>query len=805
MWKLVRLVCCAGLILGGSSLRAEEVEALRVIPSPVRIDGPESSEQLLVWGTVGGRESDRTTEVGYTSHPEGIVLISVSGQVTPLRDGHAEITVKSGAKTASVPVDVTGLASPVHVSFRHDILPILSKSGCNSGGCHGKAEGQNGFKLSVFGFDTAADYQALTMEAHGRRVSRTTPARSLLLLKATGTMPHGGGRKIEPGSRWQRRVERWITEGARFGSETEAVLTGIEVEPRQITLDPLKSQQLRVVALSPSGDRRCVTAECDYQSNQDVIAGVDSHGRITATDLPGEAAILVRYQGQVAICRVTRPQSKREFVRPAERNLVDKHVWNKLDQLGIPVSPVADDANYLRRVALDMTGTLPTADEARAFLTDTSPDKRQRLVESLFQRPEYADYWAQRWGDLLQVDKDVITPQGAVAMTRWIRRQIERNVPYDQFVRSILTVEGTTLAESPAGFYQVQKDPEKLARSVSQLFLGVRIECAQCHHHPFERWDQRDYVALAGFFTGVDRRPVPTGGLKIVDKAGTDLKHPRSEEIIPAAGLGAPVAVLNQPTDRRRVMADWMTHQDNPYFSRLIVNRLWAHYMGRGLVEPIDDLRATNPASNEPLLEALAQLLVEQKYDLRAFTRTLLESQVYQLTARVEGANAADDQNHSHAHWKPIPAEVLLDAISQSTGIPEEFNGWPVGTRAIEVWDNKLPSDFLEIFGRPGRQTVCACERNVEPSMAQALHLLNSTRTSEKIAHRDGRSARLAASSLTTDEVIDDLYLSTLTRFPSETERIRMRRAFSESTDRRETVEDILWALLNTKEFVFNH
>jgi Protein of unknown function (DUF1549) len=530
MRKLIRLLCCSGLLLGSSLLGAEDVETLRIAPSSVRVDGPEASEQLLVWGNLGGREWDRTTEVVYTSYPEGIVLVSALGQVTPLRDGHADITVQHGVKTSKIPVDVSGVTSPVPVSFRRDIVPILSKAGCNAGGCHGKAEGQNGFKLSVFGFDPAADYQALTMEAHGRRVSRTIPTRSLLLLKASGTTPHGGGRKIEPGSRWQRRVERWIAEGARFGAETDAVLTGIEVEPRQITLDPLGSQQLRVVAVSPMGERRCVTAECDYQSNQDVIAGVDSHGRITATDLPGEAAVLVRYQGQVAVCRVTRPQVKREFVRPAETNLVDRHVWNKLDQLGIPVSPVADDATYLRRVALDMTGTLPTADEARAFLCDTSPDKRQRLVESLFQRSEYADYWAQRWGDLLQIDKDVITPQGAVAMTRWVRQQIERNVPYDQFVRSILMVEGTTLAESPAGFYQVQKDPEKLARSVSQLFLGVRIECAQYHHHPFERWDQRDYVVLAGFFTRVDRRMVPTGRLKIVDKVGADVKHRRSEE-----------------------------------------------------------------------------------------------------------------------------------------------------------------------------------------------------------------------------------------------------------------------------------
>jgi len=785
---------------------AEESVALRISPSAVRLSEPESSEQLLVWGRrLEGQEFDLTAGVEYISIPEGVVFVSPSGEVTPLREGHAEITVKHQAITAVVPVDVVGFSQPVPVSFQRDILPILTKASCNSGGCHGKADGQNGFKLSVFGFDTLSDFQALTMEAHGRRVSRTTPGRSLLLLKGTATIPHGGGRKIEVGSRWHRRVERWIAEGAKFDTESHEVLTSIEVEPSQITLTPRSSQQLRVTVISPHGERRCVTAECDYRSNQDAIAGVDSAGHITATDVPGEAAILVRYQGRVAICRVTRPQPERDFVRPVERNFIDTLVWNKLDLLGIPASPAADDATYLRRVSLDVTGTLPTADEARAFLADTSPDKRQRLVTELIQRPVYADYWTQRWSDLLQVDKDVITPQGAVAMTRWIRRQLVANVPYDQFARKILTAEGSTIAESPAAFFLVQKDPEKTARSVSQLFLGVRIECAQCHHHPFERWDQKDYVALAGFFTGIDRRVIPTGGQKIVDLAGADLPHPRSGEIVKAAGLGAPAADLTQYPSRRAALAEWVTRPDNSNFARTIVNRLWAHYMGRGLVEPIDDLRATNPASNEPLLDALAQHLVDQKFDIQAFTKTLLDSHVYQLASRVTGTNVADEQNHSHANWKPLPAEVLLDAVSQSTGVPEEFNGWPKGYRAIQLWDNKLPSDFLEVFGRPTRQSVCACDRGVEPSIAQALHLLNASRTDEKITARDGRVAKLAASSLTDNEVVDELYLWTLSRFPSDVERHRVHSLFSDSTNRREAVEDLLWTLLNTKEFVFNH
>lgn len=390
-------------------------------------------------------------------------------------------------------------------------------------------------------------------------------------------------------------------------------------------------------------------------------------------------------------------------------------------------------------------------------------------------------------------------------MTRWIRSQVARNVSYDQFVHSILTAEGATLAESPAGFFIVQKDPEKLARSVSQLFLGVRIECAQCHHHPFERWDQKDYVAFAGFFTGVDRRAGPGGGQKIVEQAGTDLPHPRTQEIAPAAGLGASAADFSKTPHRRAALAEWVTAPENPYFARSIANRLWAHYLGRGLVEPIDDLRVTNPASNEPLLDALAQHLIDRKYDLQAVTRTILDSQVYQLSSRAGGTNSADLQNHSHASWKGLPAEVLLDAISQATDIPEEFNGWPVGYRAIQVWDNRLPSDFLEVFGRPVRQSVCACERGSDPTIAQALHLMNSTGTDAKISSRDGRAARLAGSAMTETEIIDELYLTTLTRFPTDEERKRVLQVFADSPNRREAVEDILWALLNTKEFVFNH
>jgi len=560
-----------------------------------------------------------------------------------------------------------------------------------------------------------------------------------------------------------------------------------------------------VTAIDAAGVRRCVTTEAEYSSNAATIADVDGRGLVTASDVPGEAAILVRYMGQVAVCRVALPRPGVAFTRPPEHNFIDKHVWDKLAALGIPPSELADDATYLRRAYLDCIGTLPTADEARTFLELTEADKRQRLAAELLERPEYADYWTMRWADILRVDKDAILPQGAVAMTRWLRRQLSENRPYDEWAREIITAQGDSGAEGPAAFYKALATPELLSRSVSQVFLGVRIECAQCHHHPFERWGQEDYFALAGFFTGVTRKPLPGGGEAILANGGTDLNHPRTNQPVPTRALGAAAVDLTGVSDRRRALADWMTAADNPFFARSAANRLWAHYFGRGLVEPLDDLRATNPAVNEPLLDALAAHLRETGYDLRAFTRTLLASRTYQLASQPNAENDSDEQNFSHAVAKVLPAEVLLDALCQATGVPEKFNGWPAGYRAVEVWDNRMPSYFFRIFGRPVRASVCECERSGEPSIAQALHLMNSPEVIDKIQHRRGLARRLAESDLPAEGVIDALCLATLSRHPQSEEAALLAEAFAQSENRRAAAEDILWALLNSKEFLYNH
>lgn len=776
-------------------------------PTAIRLTSPEASQQMLVTLT-DERVRDATRDVKYRVEPASLAVINQRGVMYPLAEGTGTLWIEHPTGKLSVPIEVAGFDAPEPVSFRNEVLPILTKAGCNSGGCHGKAEGQNGFKLSIFAFDVESDYQALAMEGRGRRIFPAAPERSLVYLKGSARVPHGGGQRIEPGSYRDRRLLRWITEGASFdAADNEAgQIVGIEIEPEQQILFAGEAQQLRVTAIDAAGNRVGVTTEAEYESNAPGIAEVDASGLIQASDVPGEAAILVRYLGHVSVCRITLPRPGVTFTRPAEHNFIDKLVWDKLERLGIEPSELCTDAEFLRRVHLDTIGTLPTSEEARQFLADKSPNKRAQLVDALLQREEYTDYWTMKWLDILRADQLVVTPQGTVSMQRWLRKQFSENRPFDATARDLLTVQGNALAEGPGAFYKALPTPDEAARSVSQLLLGVRIECAQCHHHPSERWSQSDYTALAGFFTGVKLKKLPNGEQAIVSTGGKDLPHPRTGEPVLPRALGAETADFTGISDRRQVLAAWLTRPGNPFFAKALANRLWAHYLGRGLIEPIDDIRETNPATNEPLMKALAQHLTEQRFDLKAFTRTLLNSRVYQLTAKTNASNASDEQNFSHAPYKSLPAEVLLDAISQTTDVPEKFNGWPLGYRAIQVWDNRMPSYFFQIFGRPVRASVCECERSDQPSIAQALHLLNAPEITSKISHRHGRVRRLAESDLSPEQIIAELYLCTLSREPTQAELELMLQAFSEEgVERQAAVEDVMWALLNSKEFIFNH
>jgi hypothetical protein len=697
--------------------------------------------------------------------------------------------------------------SPRRFNFENDITPLLNRYGCNSSGCHGKAEGQNGFKLSVFGFDPVADYAALTQESRGRRIVPVVPDQSLLLSKSSGKVPHGGGIRLARGSEDYRTLHDWIVAGLPFGSAADPRVVSIEVTPREQQLAMRGRQPLRVIGTFSDGRKEDVTRHARFQSNNEGLGIVDEAGLVTAGESPGEVAIMASYMGAVDVFRalIPRPEKIEQYPSLPEYNFIDPLVWAKLRKLNIAPSELATDAEFLRRVFLDVIGTLPTADEARAFLNDKRPDRRARLVDDLLQRPEFADFWALKWADVLRVDRQALGHKRAYAYHRWIRDSLAANKPYDQFCRELLTATGPASEVPTTAFFKVVNQPGQMASTLSQVLLGVRIECAQCHHHPFDRWSQTDYFGMQAYFTQVQIKQSSRGDV-LLASADAATTHPRTGERVFAFPLGNEPAKANVPGDRRQQLAAWWTSADNPWFAKNFVNRMWASFAGRGLVEPVDDMRMTNPPSNAELLDALARHFIATKYDVRELIRTITASRVYQLSATPNETNARDERNFSRALFKTLGAEVALDAVCQTTGVPEKFSGVPAGSRAIQLWDSQVDHDFLKLFGRPTRVTACECERSVEPSVAQVLHVLNSPEIHEKLTHEAGRVAKFSSSISDDAALTDELYLTAFSRFPTDTERLAVIDYLkSVSNNRRRAVEDILWSLMNTPEFLFNH
>jgi hypothetical protein len=696
--------------------------------------------------------------------------------------------------------------APRAFNFENDISPLLTRHGCNASQCHGKAEGQNGFKLSVFGYDALADWRAFTAESKGRRTSSAAPEQSLFLAKASGTMPHQGGARIPGGSPDYETIRAWLAAGAPFGSTNDARVVRVELEPRERILATDSKLQLRVIATYSDGRKADVTRYCVFQSNNDSLAKVDEHGAVVIGSLPGQTSVMARYLGEVTsfLAIVPRPGKPVGNTGFAEFNFIDRHVNAHLKKLNLRPSEVCDDATFLRRAHLDIIGTLPTAAEVRRFLADESSDKRSQLVDSLLKRPEFADFWALKWADLLRVDRQKLGQRDAYAYYRWIREQFAANRPLDQFARALLTAEGP-LDDAPAGhFYKVVSKPGEMANAVSQVFLGIRIACAECHHHPFDRWSQADYYGMSGFFSQVNVRKGALGETLLAE-GNPSVKHPRTGAAVQPYALGTEMPATAPVGDRRRVLAEWFTAQDNPWFARNLANRLVAHFFGRGVVEPVDDVRATNPAGNPALLDAVAKSLVDARFDLKQFIRTLTASRTYQLSATPNDTNAQDEQNYSRAIFKRLPAEVLLDAVSQVTGVPEKFDGVPAGARAIQLWDSQTQHYFLKLFGRPVRATACECERNADATVSQVLHLLNSPGIQAKLAHETGAVARLVATHRDDRALVEELYLACFSRTPTEAERAAAAKHFKSSPDRRAAAEDLAWSLFNSLEFIFNH
>jgi hypothetical protein len=700
----------------------------------------------------------------------------------------------------------TSPTSPRRFNFENDIVPLLSRFGCNSSGCHGKAEGQNGFKLSVFGFDPRADYVALTQESRGRRVFPAAPEHSLLLRKITGQVAHGGGVRIPARSEEYETLRAWIAAGMPFGEPTDPHVVSIRVQPAERILNLHGHLQLRVVARYSDGREVDVTRHARFQSNNEGLASVDAKGLISAGEVPGEVAIMASYLNAVDVCRVLLPRAERIDPYPAlpENNFIDRLVFTKLAQLHILPSDLASDAEYLRRVYLDVIGTLPTVAEARRFLADGRLDRRARLVDELLRRPEFADYWALQWSDLLRVDRAALGPKRAYAYYRWLRDQFADGAPLDELARALVIAEGP-LEETPAAsFYKAVAKPGEAASTLAQVFLGVRIACAECHHHPFDRWSQTDYYGMRAFFNGVRVQKTPTSEF-VSWEGAAQARNPRSGEDVLAHALGENRPAKPRPGDPRSELAAWLTRKDNPWFARNLANRVWAHFLGRGLVEPVDDIRATNPPTNPELLDALARRLVEDHYDLRSLIRVITASRVYQLSSKPNPTNQRDEQNYSRGRFKRIGAEVLLDMVSQTTGVPEHFGGMPPGTRAIQLWDSKTQHYFLKVFGRPERISACECERNHEPSVAQVLHLMNAPEVQARLSHAGGYVAKLVERQKADPALVEELYLNFYSRPPDERERKAALAYLHQAPDRRQGVEDLAWSMLNSLEFVFNH
>jgi hypothetical protein len=807
-YRTILPVTCLSFVLAFAAPLAaqDKLVELSVDPPVVQLRGPQAVYSLLVTGkTADGRLVDLTHDAKFEVAQPAIAKVTGGGVIRSIADGKTAITIEAGGKTAMVRVDVQGAKEPRVYHFENDVMPLFSRFGCNSAGCHGNSGGQNGFKFSVFAFDPDADFNALVKEARGRRVMPTAPESSLLLLKASGQMPHGGGIRIRPATDEYNLLRGWIAAGTPRGDPNAPNVATIRVEPKERLMRMKNSQQLRVIARYTDGREVDVTAHARYQPNTEVLASVSADGIVSVGDTPGEVAVMASYANCVDVFRAVIPRIEVIASYPPfpENNFIDGHVSRKLKKLNIAPSDLCDDSTYLRRVYLDIIGTLPTAAETRRYLNDKRADKRALLVDELLERPEYADYWALKWADLLRVDRQALGHKKAYAYYRWIRESLAKNKPFDQFARELLTAEGPLEESGPANFYKVVAKPGETASTLSQVLLGVRIACAECHHHPYDRWSQTDYFGMTAFFAPVSVKPSARG--EAVQSTGDPVtKHPRTGEAILAYALATKMPDKSPAGDRRVVLAAWMTSKDNPYFARNLANRMWAHFLGRGLVEPIDDVRDTNPPSNPELLDALSKHVIETKYDVKQLIRAIAKSRTYQLSSKPNATNEKDEINYSRSLFRRIEAEVMLDMVSQTLGVAEKFGGAPPDTRAIQLWDSKVTHYFLKLYGRPQRITACECERIVEPSVSQVLHLLNAPEIHAKLTHERGNIAKWVREKKNDAELVEEIYLTFYSRSPSDAERKTSVDFLQRNANqRRQAAEDLAWTLMNTLEFAF--
>jgi hypothetical protein len=806
-----------------------------VLPAECTLATPQSRQRLIVQeverGEVGRQLDSKNVE---WSSADPKVATVAGGVVTPVGDGETTVTARAGGRAASVKVVVKGQNVPFAWSFRNHVEPVLAKLGCNSGACHGALAGKGGFRLSLRGYDPPSDHFNMVKQDRGRRVDLSDPGRSLILAKPSGAIAHKGGIRFATNSPDYRILAEWVGAGAPPPDDSDARVEDLEVLPVRSVQRVGQTQQVLVRARYSDGRAEDVTRWVKWSSADESVCRVDEDGK-TQVIGPGEGAIVAWYASKLAIARVTvpyegQPSGRAETVdRRKPRNFIDEQVDKQLARLNLPASPACTDAEFVRRAYVDTIGRPPTVEEARAFLADAAPARRDALIESLLGRPEFADYWTYKWSDLLMLNGTRLRPEALKTYYQWIHKQVADGAPWDQFVRAIVTATGESTEDGPTNFYALSQSPEDMTENVCQAFLGLSIGCAKCHNHPLEKWTNDQYYGMASLFSRV--RAKGWGGESrngdgrrtvYVAESG-ELVQPRTGKPQPPTPLDAEPLRFDDPADRRVALARWLTAPENPYFARSVVNRVWANFFGVGLVEKVDDMRVSNPASNDALLSAAADHLVKQKFALKALMRVILQSNAYQRTSRPLAGNRADRRFYSHYYPRRMMAEVLHDAIVQVTEVPTKFDFiafpgadkqktdfYPLGTRAVQLYDAAVENYFLQTFGRNPRRIVCECERSDEPTMVQVLHLSNGDTVNQKLhapGNRLHKLLRLRREGMSGAALVDEIYLACLARYPTEAERRHLLDLIppSGASNEEEVIEDVFWGLMSSREFLFNH
>ncbi|MGH7174545.1 MAG: DUF1553 domain-containing protein [Gemmataceae bacterium] len=816
---------CLGFALCLASASAAE---LTILPAEVTLTGPHASQRLLVLAEDNGQViGERTPQSKFSSSHPAVATVDATGIVRAASDGEATITAAVDGKRTTVKVTVRKTKTPFTWSFRNHVIPMLTRAGCNSGACHGALAGKGGLKLSLRGYNPESDHFVLTRQALGRRVDRGEPARSLVLLKPTRAVSHGGGQKIEPGSADYHVLADWIAAGAPGPRANDTRIQRLEVLPAAAILKPKDTLQIVVRAWYSDGHAEDVTRWVKFNSSEDLVAMVNAEGKVTVAGY-GEAAITMWYSNRVAANRIASPLPNaldaKVFTSAEKHNFIDGLVLKKLESLRIPPSPLCTDAEFLRRAYLDAAGILPKPEEREKFLADKSPHKRAKLIDALLERPEFVDYWAYKWSDLLLITTRRL-PQPAVwSFYQFVRQSVADNKPWGRFVRDILTASGGSLDNGAANYFVLHKDISDLTESTAVTFMGMSVTCCRCHNHPLEKWTQDQYWSMANLFARVAlKNGERSGDVNVQALPFGDVPHLRRGVPMPPTPLDGRPLSLDSTIDRRAYFVDWLTATDNPYFARALVNRVWRNFLGRGLVEAEDDLRQTNPPTNPELLDALANDFIAHKFDVKQLIRTIMNSASYQRSSRPLPGNKSDDRFYSHYLIRRLSAEVILDAYSQVSGVPTPFtqlssaagdsaskyNGYPLGTRALQLPDSLVVSRFLDAFGRPERSQTCSCERQQDSSVAQALHVNNGKTLNDKIRAKKSRLESWLRDKVTDEEAVRRLFLLALCREPTAMERTKFLALLAESaadakTRRREAMEDLFWSVLASKEFMFN-